>query len=264
MKLTTISLFALAVCAAQAQDNGKPSLTCDDNRDHDGRRSRSCEIREQTIAYAGQLNIDGRQNGGVSVKGWTRSDVLVRMKIEANAPSEGEAKAIASQIRVNTGAGRISADGPSSLTDSGWAVSFEVFTPQQSNVEITTRNGGVSVSDVRGNIQFTAVNGGVHLARVNGKVHGETMNGGVSIELAGNRWDGEGLDVKTTNGGVTMKLPSNYSAQLEGSTVNGGFKSDFDLGADVNKERRVKANLNSGGAPLRVTTTNGGVRLAKI
>ena len=53
------------------------------------------------------------------------------------------------------------------------------------------------------------------------------MNGGLSIDLAGAGWDGGGMDVRTTNGGVTLSIPENYSAHLETGTVNGGLKTDF-------------------------------------
>ena len=68
-------------------------------------------------------------------------------------------------------------------------------------------NGGVSIHDVTGNLEFKTVNGGVSLHHVGGYAHGRTTNGGVSIELGGDRWDGQGLDVTTTNGGVSLRVP---------------------------------------------------------
>jgi hypothetical protein len=47
------------------------------------------------------------------------------------------------------------------------------------------------------------------------------------VELGGDRWDGEALDVNTTNGGVVMSIPDNYSAKLETGTTNGGISTDF-------------------------------------
>jgi hypothetical protein len=50
-------------------------------------------------------------------------------------------------------------------------------------------------------------------------MHGRTTNGGVKVALTGSQWDGEGLDVTTTNGGVTLEVPSDYNAHLETGTV---------------------------------------------
>ena len=75
--LTAILIAAPAFC--QMRDNTQPQLKCNDDNPGNGRLTRFCQMREQAIPYAGQLAIDGRENGGVSVLGWSRGDVLVRM-----------------------------------------------------------------------------------------------------------------------------------------------------------------------------------------
>ena len=96
-----------------------------------------------------------------------------------------------------------------------WDVSYEVFVPRRADLSVETHNGGISIAEVNGRIDFTAVNGGVVLKKVGGAVRGSTTNGGLVIELSGDRWDGESLDVSTTNGGVIMSVPENYSAHLK-------------------------------------------------
>lgn len=254
--MKTLILSVTLLVAAAAQDP-RPQMKCED---HNWRGARTCEIREQTVGYGGLLDIDGRRNGGISVTGWNRQDVLVRAKVEAWADTDSEAKSIASQVRISSGAGKVTATGPSLGDHEPWSVSYEVFAPLQSNLELKAHNGGIHISDIRGNIHFETNNGGVHLARVNGSVKGQTTNGGVHVQLAGSRWEGSGMDVSTTNGGVHIEAPANYSAQLETSTVNGGVKSDFGNPAN-RKDRELRMQLGSGGAPLRVTTRNGGVHV---
>lgn len=263
LRMAAVTAAVLGLAGSTFGQEPKPSLECRDNN-RDGRLQRHCEIREQTIAYSGQLMVDGGQNGGVSIKGWSRSDVLVRSKVEASAPSDSEARALVGQIRLNASAGRVSADGPEMVRDRNWSVSYEVFVPRQSNVQLNTHNGGVHVQDVNGRVEFSAVNGGVHLSRVNGHVQGKTTNGGLHIELAGNRWDGDGMDVSTTNGGVHLNLPANYSAHLETSTVNGGLHTGFPMTVSGKIGRQLSTNIGSGGATIRVITTNGGVHIDQI
>lgn len=265
--LITASLLA-ATAGAQMRDNTQPTMTCDD--DHSQSDSiRHCEMREQTIAYPGQLTIDGRQNGGVSVKGWSRNDVLVRMKVTAQGATDSEAASLASQVHVSTSAGQIAADGPSTSDNRSWSVSYEVFAPHQANLQIKTHNGGVHLADLNGNIQFTAVNGGVHLQRLAGNVHGQTTNGGVHVELAGTRWDGTGMDVTTTNGGVHIEMPSTYSAHLDTSTANGSLHVDgvtLPTTAENGRHerpRQVSTDIGGGGATLHIVTTNGGVHVSR-
>jgi DUF4097 and DUF4098 domain-containing protein YvlB len=240
----------------------KPSLTCD-QKDHNGRLISHCEMREQTVASGGRLTIDGRANGGISVKGWARNEILVRAQVRTAAASEAEANLLASQVFLQTAAGRIAATGPAASDQSYWSVSYEVFVPQQSDLSLAAHNGGISVSDVQGQIEFQTVNGGLHLARLAGNVKGETKNGGVHVELAGNRWNGQGLDVRSTNGGVHVSVPSNYSARLEAGTTNGSVQSAIPELVMPNERRpkQVGAYLGGGGATVRVITTNGGVHI---
>ena len=105
------------------------------------------------------------------------------------------------------------------------------------------------------------MNGGVSLKRVGGNVKGGTTNGGLSVELAGERWDGEALDVSTTNGGVSVSIPENYSARLETGTVNGHLSIDFPVTVQGNITKELAVNLGAGGATIRAMTTNGGVRI---
>ena len=85
----------------------------------------------------------------------------------------------------------------------------------------------MTISGVSGDIRFDTNNGGVRLSDLGGMVRGETHNGGLNVILSGRQWDGQGIDVETTNGGVTLDIPDGYNAELETRTVNGGFQNDF-------------------------------------
>jgi DUF4097 and DUF4098 domain-containing protein YvlB len=135
--------------------------------------------------------------------------------------------------------------------------------PRRSDLSLEAHNGGIAIADVNGRIDFTALNGGVVLRRVGGSVHGSTTNGGIVVDLAGDRWDGETLDVRTTNGGIVISVPENYSAHLETGTVNGGLSIDFPVTVQGKISRELAVNLGSGGPTVRAMTTNGGVRIRR-
>ena len=242
----------------------KGSLSCRENGSYNDRLAGNCEIREQTLALSGPIAIDGRQNGGVSVKGWDQNQVLVRARVQTAAPTAEEAAALARQITIQTGGAKIFASGPESRRDYHWDVSYEVFVPRRADVSVETQNGGIAIAEVNGRIEFTALNGGVVLKKVGGTVHGSTTNGGLVIELNGDHWDGDTLDVSTTNGGVVMSVPENYSAHLETGTVNGSVNVDFPVTVQGRITKQIALNLGSGGATVKATTTNGGVHLKRV
>ena len=259
-----VTVAGVAVMSQKEKSKDR-SLTCNENSWYNDRLVGNCEIREQTLALSGgTIAIDGKQNGGVNVKGWDQNQVLVRARVQAGAPTAGEAEALGRQIRIETSGAKIFANGPENRKDYHWSVSYEVFVPRRADLSIETQNGGIAIADVNGRIDFTALNGGVVLKRVGGAVHGSTTNGGLVIELTGDRWDGESLDVSTTNGGVIMSVPENYSAQLQTGTVNGSVSVDFPVTVQGRLNKQIALNLGSGGAMVKAMTTNGGVHLKRV
>ena len=232
--LTSAAWIGLAVSTggvpllAQLQDNSEKQMTCS-NGGYDRDRARHCEIREQSLPSIGRLNIDAGPNGGVTVKGWLRGDVLVRARVEASGETEGAAAIMASRVMIDGSGGQVRATGPEPANNSWWSVSYEIFVPQVTDVTLKTNNGGLTISDVRGQIHFDAINGGVHLKRVAGEVSGATVNGGIDVELAGAMGDWRQMELSTHNGGVTVAMPSNYSARIQAETGMGRIQSDFPL-----------------------------------
>jgi hypothetical protein len=261
--LTFTGVAAFAQKEKIKEKNG--SLTCSESSWYNDRLATNCEIREQTLALSGgTIAIDGRRNGGVSVKGWDQNQVLVRARVQTGAPTEDEARALGGQVKIETSGAKIFASGPETRKDYQWNVSYEVFVPRRADLSVETQNGGIAIADVNGRIDFTALNGGVVLKRVGGAVHGSTTNGGLVIELSGDRWDGDSLDVSTTNGGVMMSVPENYSAHLETGTVNGGISVDFPVNVQGRLTKQVAFDLGSGGPLVKAMTTNGGVHLRRL
>ncbi len=263
--ILSIVLAGLALPAGAARkDNQEKTLACREDGGNDS-LEQFCEMKEQTVPASGRLQIDSQPNGGVTVKGWSRNEVLVRAQVRTWAETAADARNIAGQIQVLANAGQIRANGPRQERRLRWSVSYEVFTPFQTSVNATTTNGGVRMSDLEGEIEAVTTNGGLTLMRLAGNVKARTTNGGVKIELDGNAWQGPGLDVTTTNGGVKVDMPERYSAEVDASTHNGSVNVEFPVtvSGQINR-RQMRFSLGSGGAPMRLRTTNGGVKIAKI
>jgi hypothetical protein len=206
-------------------------------------------------------------NGGITVKGWLRNEVLVRARVDATAETQAGADSLASRVWVDVSGGLVRSNGPDMQDDehSSWGVSYEVFAPQATDVSVKTHNGGLMISDVRGQIRFEGHNGGVDLKRVTGDIAGNTHNGGIQIELVGSPSDGRQLEASTHNGGITVAMPANYSAHLQAETSTGHIQSDFPI--ILNGERRphqIDTNIGAGGPLMHLTTHNGQVALKRV
>jgi hypothetical protein len=227
-----------------------------------GDRGRFCDVKQFTVnSPATSIRVEAGPNGGVNLFGWDKPTMLVVARIQANGDDDADAKAVASRITVTAEPSRVASDGPSNDRHHGWSVSFDVYVPTKTAIDASTQNGGVSVEKLNGHLEQRTTNGGIHLVDVAGDVQAETTNGGVTTSLAGTTWDGAGLDLRTTNGSVTLEIPKGYNARLETGTTNGGYRIDFPITIQGSFGRRISTTLGTGGPMIRATTVNGGVRI---
>lgn len=272
MRLVCALLAVVAAAGfaqAQLRDNQEKQLSCNGSIRNG---ARACEIRETTLGPSGRLDVEPGHNGGITVKGWSQNNVLVRAQVETWAPTDANARAVASQVRVDANGGVIRATGPDSNSytgtgnwNEGWAVTFEIFAPWNTDLKLESHNGSVFVSDIRGRVELQSHNGSVRLARVSGDVTGETHNGEIQAELSGNSWDGRQLELKTYNGSVTLSMLGSFSASVETSSFHGGVSSDFPINVTGRIDSGdMRFNLGSGGPPIKVSTHNGGIRLRRL
>jgi DUF4097 and DUF4098 domain-containing protein YvlB len=267
MQQKTCLVIALVGLASASGIAGQRRTADDDwcrQERNNNEREQACEVREFTVPTgAAQLSLDAAPNGGIEVKGAMRGDIVVQAKVTAYAATQARARAVMTAVRVDAASDKVSADGPRTERRESWSVSYRLAVPSQMSLELKTVNGGISIDNVDGRLEFKTVNGGVKLTDVSGAVHGRTSNGGVDVDLEGATWQGEGLDVETSNGGIRLRVPEQYSARLEAGTVNGGIKVDLPITLQGRIDREIATNLGGGGPLLRLRTHNGGVRVTK-
>jgi hypothetical protein len=259
-------VFALVTALGWNPAAGQERVITDDEWCKDeGRRDHEtvCEVRERTLEAGRPIDVDASPNGGIKVEAWDRSDVQLRAKVVAWADEASGARGVADEIEVAVDGAKIRSEGPKQKNDRGWSVSFRLMVPRSSDLKLRSTNGGIGIHGVSGDLEFRTTNGGLHLTALAGNVHGSTTNGGLHIELAGKGWEGDGLDVATTNGGVKMSIPDGYSAHLETGTVNGGLHIDFPITVQGRIDRKLSTDLGEGGKTIRAFTTNGGVTISK-
>jgi len=241
--------FTTAPCSG---DKGGGSYHSSDSKE------RVCESRQTTLPLAGgQLRVSGT-NGGIELTGEDRNDVALEAQVVATAESRQEAEELVHQVTVET-SGTIHAEGPKT---GNWSVNFKLRVPKHLAAELQTKNGGISLANLDGTVNAVTTNGGISLNNLSGDVHATTTNGGLHISLTGDSWQGAGLVAKSTNGGVHMTMPANYSAHLIAGTVNGGTHVGLPMTvSEFNSRRHIDGQIGHGGATVQVETINGGVSI---
>jgi hypothetical protein len=268
LALATLLLTASTLAAQSYRDSESDAEWLEHCRDGQyGNRwdGRACAVRTVPVPRGTRsLSIDGASLGGVSVTGWDRDSIHVSARIVGMARTQAGAEQALHDVRITTEGGTIRASGGRRDDDDArQVVSYDVYVPRHMDLDLRTHNGGVRVESVTGKMTLETENGGLSIEGVGGDVRAYAQNGGLNVRLTGTHWDGAGLDAQTQNGGVRLVVPENYSARLETGTVNGGIRTEIPITMRGNISRRISLTLGSGGAPVRATTTNGGVIIVR-
>ncbi|MDQ2843874.1 MAG: DUF4097 family beta strand repeat-containing protein [Acidobacteriota bacterium] len=260
-----VCALALTISAAPARA-GFATDSSDENcsANHSwGDAANFAQTRQERLQSSAVNYIDPGQNGSIRVHAWDNADVLVKACVQTSAPTDSEARDLASKVRITNGAGHIEASGPSERGRRNWSVSYDIWMPANSGTKLTAFNGSITVDGLHGRIRFHTLNGSVRLLDVGGDVDGDTTNGSVTVSVASTGRYAGGLRLETTNGSVKLELPENYSAKVEASTVNGSIKTDFPVTVSGEIGKHLSFTLDSGGPEIDAKTTNGSIHITR-
>lgn len=262
-----IALAALAMGATPAVGGAQERQT-DDSFRWSGR------------ATSGQWIFLRNLNGGVrveqgtgdqiqvrAVKTWRRGDpAAVRIQVTRYGPSDRDVLVCAlwtentvcteDEYRTRNSSGNRNRNNDVN-------VQFIVSVPRGVHIRGETVNGGVDVSGATGQVIAGAVNGNVTATSSGGPVEARSVNGNVYARM-GDLGGTEDLSYETVNGNVVVEFSGTLNADLEMSTVNGGFETNFPLPlrGRINP-KHLRATLGEGGRNIKLSTVNGNVELKR-
>jgi hypothetical protein len=211
-------------------------------------------------AGGGTLDVDGGENGGAIVTGWSRDSVRVVARIQTQADTKERAEELAKAVRIVNQGGKLSAEGPDTHDEESWNVTFDVLAPRSMALRLEAENGPIAVTEMSSKMELKTVNGPMSLSGVSGDVRARTENGPLTVRLTGAQWRGAQLDASTENGPLSLGVPKGYSCMLETGTVNGPMDVNIPIMVQghINlRHQHLSAKLGNGGASVRAVTTNG-------
>ena len=220
-------------------------------------------LKTYPLAKGGHFTLDNI-NGSVQVEGWDRDEVEVRaVKTATTDPEDLDAV----QIEVDSQPSTVAVHthypmGPGAEV----GVEYHIRVPNRVLLgKVGTVNGSVRVRGVEGGGELSSVNGDVEVTESSGRFNAKTTNGDLHLELR-HLQNGERMDLETVNGSVSLGLPSDARADIEGQNMNGDFYSEVPvtpvtLAGALPGSRAFHGRFGRGGGPISVRTVNGGIRL---
>jgi DUF4097 and DUF4098 domain-containing protein YvlB len=208
-------------------------------------------------------------NGKIDVEPSTGNTIeIIAQKSARAASSEAAKQALErieiqetvspSEVRIET---KIQRNSGGIFTGGNLEVHYTVRVPEAIDVKLSTVNGGIELTGLKGRINAETTNGGIKGHDVSGAIQASTTNGGVEVELA--RVADAGVKLECTNGGIQLRLPSEAKASISARIANGGIETSG-LRLDTSGEssrRRLDAQLNGGGPRIDLEGVNGGIRI---
>lgn len=169
---------------------------------------------------------------------------------------------------------------PKCMVNSSVCVNVLATIPNKADLKLSTHNGSIKVSSLAGNIKGTTHNGKVNVSEVSGSLGLHTHNGGIVCKaIAGDiklkTYNGKiNVDYRpeaspvcnasliTHNGGISLSVPKNFSAEVAASTHNGSITTEVPImvKGKIGKGK-IKGTIGSGEGKLYIETYNGSVKI---
>ncbi len=233
------------------------------------------EVIDRTVDVRSGVTVSvDNTNGSVTVTSWDQPRVRIHAVKKVSGGSEESAREALAQLKVDirTTADAVIIDtkyphqngtgfldflmGDSHSAD----VSYELTVPRAANVKLETVNGAIRLSDVNGSADLETTNGRVEVIRCAGTVDADTTNGAIRVELT-QVTPGKAMKFETTNGGITLVVPSSLAATVDAETTNGSIHADLPITTRDFSKHAVRGTINGGGPELSLHTTNGSIEI---
>lgn len=202
-------------------------------------------------------------NGPVDVQGWDRDTIEIHA-VKTAKQKESDLDLVSIDVDAKPGVVSVTTRYPQN-EGVEVAVEYTVRVPHCAHVEhLGTVNGTLRVSGIERVEDLRTVNGNIEVFEAGGSVHARTTNGNVHLELL-HVQDKDGALAETTNGSLLLAVPADTHADLETKCLNGNFSSELPVAFESTlKPREMHGRLGRGGAPIRLHTVNGGIRLVAL
>jgi len=235
--------------------------------------NREYPVNPQTIVRVSSIN------GGITITGWAGDSVSVSAVKHSRSGEDGlrnlniSVSQLGNYLVIETKyTGQL-------LMQSG--VDYSIKIPFNTTIDsLTTTNGGIQVSNVKGNLSTVSSNGAITIENVNGIVSVTTSNAHIDIQNVtgiGNLRTSNAavdteiqsissdVDIETSNGAVTVYINPLLNATLEMTTSNADIQlQGIALNTSLLEDTHVIGALGSGGKKIDIRTSNAHIYVYKL
>ncbi|MGA2269402.1 MAG: DUF4097 family beta strand repeat-containing protein [Bryobacteraceae bacterium] len=240
----------------------------------------------KTYVVSGQPEIRVEtDDGNVTVRTWNENRIAVRVTTAGWKIGPGEV-----EVRESLSGNRLELTVRSSHRHWSFfsvgmhSIEVDLHVPRQVQSDIRTGDGNIDVLSLQGQTRLRTGDGHIEADSLDGSLEATTGDGHmrvrgrldvVTLHSGDGRIDAEVLPgskmasswrVESGDGGVTVRLPRDFGADLDVHTGDGSISVDFPLTttAGGRRDHDLRARINAGGAPFYIRTGDGSIRIGRL
>ncbi len=231
------------------------------------------------VSTRADLRIDVT-DGSVTVRAWDRNE------IDARVTTQGWKIGPDVRITEHQAGGRVEIEVRTPRINVSFGIHsthVELQVPRELHAEIHSGDGKITAQGLKGEIHLSTGDGSIEADSVDGTFEAKTGDGHIR---ASGRWDRLDLETKdgsieadarggskmaarwrvtTGDGRVTLRLPDNFTADLDAHTGDGKITVDFPVTLSSKLGgSEARGKLNGGGETLVVRTGDGPIHLQRL
>ncbi len=236
------------------------------------------EEKQFTFYPGGKLEIAAALPGSIRIIGWEKASIRMESEKIIYYVDQEPAKALIEQfpirIRFTQTSATIGIPGPSK-PDATMEINLTLFVPRdKTDISVKMIQGDFAVGSINGWVEATVGEGSLEATSMSGYFSASTQRGDIHVEMADNRWRGLEFAAITHQGYINLLLPEVFSANLQLETRDGKMDVDYPprmvdgelvpLKVMVGKKgQSLASTVGDGGAPIKLVTYSGNVRLSR-
>ncbi len=236
------------------------------------------EEKQFNFFPGGKIEITAGVPGNITIVGWQKGSVRMEAEKIVYYHSAEQAmlllKAHPIRVRWTQTSSTIRIAEPTQ-PDATMEYNLTLYVPKaKTDIRGTMKRGDFTIESVNGWVEISTSEGSLEAKSMEGYFSGETLKGDISVEMSGKNWKGMEFAALTQVGSVDVKLPLDYSAAIQLETRNGTITVDYppqvvegepeppQIVVSKNSQS-LKGAVGDGGAPLKLVTYAGDIRLSR-
>ncbi len=236
----------------------------------------------------GTVAITGAPTGSIRVAGSPKNEIEITAEIEVQAPNEsgmarlsavtgfvteeGTARTGITTVGTNNKPGdkKLWKKFPKELVGLPFRIDYVINVPRYCDLEIDGGKGDLSIIGVQGSMRINFLETNARIEVISGSFTATIASGSVDVALGMNGWAGRPASVQLGQGTLTIRLPSNTSAEIDAVILRTGAIENNFIGLKPRDrkagftDKSIIAKVGVGGASLKFTVGDGALKIEPL